>query len=258
MNFFINIDDQQNYNGYYRLATYLRELGFDVAQSDFTTITASDLSGYDIVVFGGDDSRIISTDEAGVIRRFAENGGGLLLLGDQGLERWSVTLRTDLHLVTDPNGDGSWGIAFEANMLCDDQDYCTDCATKNDPDGGVDYPFISPTVPQHPAISGVNAFVFNWGTSLAVDAKIARTIATSSTNSWRDTNGQYLSQYDEYDCTWQDNEPRGAYPAMAVVEPGRGRVVAIGDSGMWFNVFFSDSLGTRSLARSVFTYLSGR
>jgi chitodextrinase len=259
LNFYIEIANQ-NSDGYSRLAAYLRELGYNVEQSNFTTITETALSGYDIVVFSGDIGRDISTGEADVVRRFAVNGGGLLLLGDQGLEPWSTTLRADLHLVTDPDGSGSWGIAFNGDLLCDDEDYCTYCATDNDPDGGVDYPYIRPTI-SHPATSGVDVFVYNWGTSLWVNPRIARTLADSSRSSWQDTNAKYIDEYDEYYSNWDGDgyEPRGAYPAMAVVEPGQGRVVAIGDNGVWLNVWFNfDVVGTRALARSVFSYLSGQ
>jgi hypothetical protein len=46
---------------------------------------------------------------------------------------------------------------------------------------------------------------------------------------------------------------------MAVVEPGQGRVIALGDNGVWFNIWFNfNVVGTRDLATSVFTYLSGQ
>lgn len=132
-------------------------------------------------------------------------------------------------------------------------------ATENDPDGGVDYPNIRTTI-AHPATSGVDVFVYNWGTSLRVDPDIARTLAGSSSSSWQDINAEYIYDYDEYWSEWDGaEEPRGAYPAMAVVEPGQGRVVAIGDNGVWLNVWFNfDVIGTRNSATSVFTYLSGQ
>jgi chitodextrinase len=259
LNLFIDITNQ-NGDGYSQLAEHLQELGFHVAQTYSAPITNAALAGYDIVVFGGDAERIISTGEADVLRGFAQNGGGLLLLGDQGLEMWSTTLFQDLHLVTRPDGSGSWGIAFNSDLLCDDEDYCTYCATENDPDGGVDYPYIRTTT-AHPATSGVDVFVYNWGTSLRVDTGIARILADSSARSWGDTNAVYIDDYDEYWSIWDGEgyEPRGAYPAMAVVEPGQGRVIALGDSGVWFNVWFNfNVVGTRNLATSVFTYLSGQ
>jgi chitodextrinase len=263
LNSWIDIDEQEDYVGYYRLAGYLRELGFEVVKKNSTTITDADLSGYDIVVFIGDLERRISADEAGVIRRFAENGGGLLLLGDHGLANSLATLREDLNLVTNPDGDGTWGIEFGANMLCDDSqdvngyNYCTTCASESDPDGGVDYPYIRPTA-EHPATSGVRRFVLNWGTNLLVNPNVARPIAGSTQASWPDTNGEYHGDINEYECTHDYEEIRGTHVAMAAVQPGQGHVIAIGDSGMWLNSFFSYGVeGTRPLARSIFTYLSG-
>ena len=179
-----------------------------------------------------------------------------MLLGEYG--NYSESTRRDLNLVTQPGGEGNWGIEFEENMLCDDQEYRLN---ENDPDNGVDYPLIRRTI-SHPATNGVGSFYFAWGTSLSVDPSIATVLATSGSresSSWRDTNYVYQSDINEFSCTWDDSEPRGSFPAMAAVQPGQGRVIAIGDSSMWFNRAFALNLvGTSNLAQSVFTFLSGQ
>lgn len=241
LNHYSGIEDD-GWDGFSNLANHLRNMGFSVAETYLNPITSSGLSGYDIVFYGGEYNRVISNSEATALRRFVENGGGLLLTGEHGF--WNDYFRPCLNKVGNP-----WGITFEDDMVCDPTDHVD---YPGDPDGGVDIPIIYPSS-GHPAVANVDSFVLVWGGSLTA-SNLAGAIATTDNDAWLDTNAVWHGDLYHYECVYNPGEYQGVSSVMAVVEPQNGKVVAIGDFGLWWNDWFDD-YDHRQLAESIFSYL---
>jgi hypothetical protein len=243
VNFYNNIEDEE-WNGYSDLANYLRNIGFIVEEARLNPITASDLSGYSIVFFGGDTSRVISDNEATTLRNFVENGAGLLLAGNLGVQTYAATLNSSLNQVGNP-----WGIIFEENMVCDPNDYVE---YPDDPDGGVEFALIYPSS-GHPAVEGVGTFLLNWGCSLTI-SNSAVSIATTGNYAWLDENAVWDEEASVWFCQYDDGEYQGVSPVMAAVELQNGKIIAMGDVDMWYNYWFN-RFDHSQLADSIFSWL---
>jgi uncharacterized repeat protein (TIGR01451 family) len=230
----------------------LRALGLGVEESFPSKINSSVLSGYDVVVFSLRwwnsrlGQRLMGNDEAAALVEFVNQGKGLLLVGELGLEQWSTNWNGSAGRVGQ-----NWGITFDAVMLCSmDRHF----AMQGDPDDGVDYPIIPATIPG-PVTDGVGRFVFAWGTSLKVRSP-AKVIGRTDASGWRDGNAIYTDYLNQWTCQQDASEPSGRYPALASARAqSGGRVVAVGDSS-WMSDTWIVRLGNLKLAQNAFTWLA--
>ncbi|MGE5396833.1 MAG: hypothetical protein ACM3MK_04775, partial [Chitinophagales bacterium] len=218
-----------NWDGYSKIATFLRNQGCEIEQKNLNPITANDLSGYDVVVFSnGWKNRLISNDEAQVVVEYVYNGGGLYLMTELGVPSW-------INCNNSANKIGSYmGIQFDSGVICDDVNYQYH---SSDPDGGVDLPLIT-NIASHDVTKNVGTFTINWGSSITVSSP-AQVLAYSGPESWLDTNAYYNSG-GYLVCSHDSNESRGARPVLAVCRYGLGKVVALGDKSSLVNAWVDD------------------
>ena len=158
---------------------------------------------------------VFDTAELEGISQFVAGGGGLLVLGNGGLDpvkplTLPYNIIFDSHYVLSPIPE------YEGNFLI--------------------YTFAD-----HQATRGVPYMSVNWGERLIVgDSAVA--LAMTSDDAWQDLN--WNGQYDP-------GEPTGSFTMAAAYEGRRGRVVAVSDNGFQDAGFewFSNDLFMRSLLR---------
>jgi len=235
-----------DWNGYSDLAAMLRAVGFVVTEQNLDPITLDDLAYYDVVVFSPSwHSREIRAPEAEALATYVQNGGGLFLMGEYGVASWSDEWLNSVNKV-----GRYFGIEFEFAMVCDPTDHYH---SKSDPDGGVDLPFITDMRP-HKVTDGVSKFMINWGTSLQISAS-AVAIAYTDSDAWLDINSVWNSESGDWECYQDEFEVVGSFPVLAVSQYESGRVVAIGDRGLFVNAWL-DNYDHYDLAQNIFEWLS--
>lgn len=237
----------EDWDGCSDLAGLLETMGFNVQEQYLSRIDATDLVAYDIVVFASYwENREIDFSEAEALASFVEQGGGLLLIAEYNLA-W---VNDELNKSANKVGD-YFGLEFRDGMVCDSTDHYD---YSNDPDGGVDIPFITDITSQE-VTSGIEKFVIPWGSALSTRAP-AVAVAYSDTDAWLDTDCTWDSEAGHWDCSKDDVEESGRFPVLATSTRGSGRVVAIADSGIIVNAWI-DEYDHYGLARNIFSYLLG-
>ncbi len=161
----ILFDQTQNERGrldstYAQLADVLRDNDFDVeAYSEFMLIPKN-LTGVDVLVFGCPNSSKLRPTEIDTIRRFVQEGGGLMLLslsgGDKGLMNNMSMLSKD------------FGIEFENTAAKDERN-----------NAGIPTLLLVRDIIRHPAIEGVNELLIPSPCTLRISGG-ATAIATTS------------------------------------------------------------------------------
>ncbi len=161
----ILFDQTQNERGridstYAELADLLRNNDFDVeAYSEFMLIPKT-LAGVDVIVFGCPNSSKLRPTEIDTIKKFVQEGGGLMLLslsgGDKGLMNNMSMLSKE------------FGIEFENTAARDERN-----------NAGLPTMLLVREIVKHPAIEGVNELLIPSPCTLRVAAG-ATTIATTS------------------------------------------------------------------------------
>ena len=235
--------------GYSDLAIMLKEKGFTVEEQNLNPIRLDDLTRYDVVVFSSSwHSREIYSSEAEALAIFVQNGGGLFLMGQHGVASWSDEWDNSVNKI-----GKYFGIEFNFVMVCDPTDHYY--YRESDPDGGVDLPFIT-DIRHHEVTDGVSKFMINWGTSLQISAP-AIPIAYTDRDAWLDTNSIWHSDLEQWECSQDEFEVLGRFPVLAVSRYGTGKVVAIGDPGLFFNCWLG-YYDHSDLAQNIFEWLSIR
>jgi len=233
------------WNGYSELAAMLQQKGFTLVEQNLNPIESGDLASYDVVVFPSFwENREISSSEAEALSSFVSNGGGLFLMGEHGVASWFDKWNNSV------NKAGSYfGVRCNFATVCDPTDHYY---RWNDPDGGVDMPFITDII-GHEVTAGVSKFVINWGTALQISAP-AIAIAYTDNDAWLDTNSIWNSDLEECECYQDGSEAVGRFPVLAVSQYGSGRVVALGDSSLFVNDCLYE-YGHYHLAQNIFDWL---
>ncbi|MCW3130812.1 MAG: DUF4350 domain-containing protein [Methanophagales archaeon] len=235
-----------DWNGYSDLAAMLEGKGFTVVEQNLNPITLDDLTCYDIVVFSPSwHNREIDSSEAEALAIYVQNGGGLFLMGENGVASWSDKWDNSVSKV-----GKYFGIEFNFAMVCDPTDHYDN---ERDPDGGVDMPFIT-DISHHKVTDGVSKFMIVWGTSLQVSDS-ALPIAYTDSDAWLDTNSIWNSDLKHWECYQDGSEELGRFPVLAVSRYGSGKVVALGDSGLFLNDWL-DNYDHFDLAHNIFEWLS--
>jgi hypothetical protein len=215
-----------DWNGYFDLAAMLEGKGFTVVEQNLNPITLDDLTCYGIVVFSPSwHNREMDSSEAEALAIYVQNGGGLFLMGESGVASWSDKWDNSVSKV-----GKYFGIEFNFAMVCDPTDHYDN---ERDHDGGVDMPFIT-DISHHKVTDGVSKFMICWGTSLQVSDP-ALAIAYTDSDAWLDTNSIWNSDLKHWECYQDGSEALGRFPVLAVSRYGSGKVVALGDSGLFVN-----------------------
>lgn len=180
------------------------------------------LQQYDALILAAPWERL-SSAELQAVEQYVRNGGGLLVLGDCGLDGTLNPITSIYDITVDS--------------------HCIFVSTSNEERQG---DFVIDEFADHPAVTGVPFMMTNWGESLTVQHQ-AVPLAFTDANSWQDSN--WNGEYDP-------GEQTGPFTMIAAHERGPGRVVAVAD-----NAFQDDGFEWRSndlLMRSLLNWLSRR
>lgn len=206
-------------SGYSYLKNDLNSNNYKVDQKPFSSITLHELLKTDIVVFHIHSiSTSMSEAEVNMLREYVMRGGALLLLGNlHTTSSFDVTKLNSLASV--------FGIEFLNGLVVDEfnSHYDDDYAT----------PVITDLRP-HPIVEGITTTWLNYGTALKVTSP-AKTLAYTSPNSYLETNSKWDSWEKKWTYKKDRNDIEGPLPVLAASEFGLGRVVAIGDGGIFIN-----------------------
>jgi PKD repeat protein len=235
--------------GYSFLRETLVSLGFAVDEIFPAEITASLISGYDIVVFsmgwfgGGVGQRVLSDSEASALVQFANSGNSLFLIGDLGLAYWSPVWQDSLNKVA-----AGFGITFNPDMLCSSASHFY---YSGDPDGGVDMPYIT-DISSGLLADGVQQFLVVWGSSITASLP-AQSVARSDITAWQDTDCTWNYLLGLWECRQDPSQTSGVKSVIAQVQ-AQGRILAIGDSSWMLNGWIMEA-GNLKLAANAFAWL---
>jgi hypothetical protein len=177
------------------------------------------LQDYDALILSA-PTETLDLVEREAVNQFVEKGGGLLVLGECGLDHPVNTLTF------------AYGITFDPH-----------CFFAPVPEREGD--FVIKAFADHQATTGVPFMMTNWGESLTVEGS-AMALAFTDEDAWQDTN--WNSEYDP-------GEPTGPFTIAAAYEAGRARVAAVAD-----NAFQDDGFEWRSndlFMRSLLKWLTG-
>ncbi len=152
------------------------------------------LQNYNVLMIAAPDETF-DTIELAAVEQFVADGGGLLVLGDCGLND-SVNSLTS-----------AYGITYDPHSII-----------SSIPDNGIN--FFVDRFADHPAITGAQQFWLNCAESLKVEG-FAKTLALTDDGVWQDNN--WNGKYDQDDLT-------GSFVVAAAYEGELGRVIAIADN----------------------------
>jgi hypothetical protein len=205
---------------------YFGELSSTLA-SEFTLVRNPDapltlqlLQGYDALVLSAPLAEF-TEDEIAAIQLFVDSGGGLIVLGDCGLEH-------------------------PANVFLSDYDIALDEHCIFSPIPQLEGDFAVTEFASHPAVTGVSSFVTNWGQSLELGSG-ATDLAWTGDNVWQDYNWN-----DTYDA---GTDPTGPFAVMAGYDTGCGRVAVVSDNSFQDDGF--EWRGNAPLMRALLHWVTG-
>jgi predicted metalloprotease with PDZ domain len=181
--------------GFSELVGLLENAGFNVQTLDKGLVTEQILKGVAVLVLPPSMNQLQSSEESTIVN-FVENGGGLLILGENGDKGYSGLAQ-------------KFGVTMLPGLLCD-RDY----GLKGRP-----FSIKISNMRHHDVTLGVESFIFNWGQPLLADSP-AKPLAFTSSQSWYETDG---------DGKWE-GEPYGSFAVVAAAERGSGRVVFLGSA----------------------------
>ncbi len=161
------------------------------------------LKAYDVLIIAS-FTESYSTAEALAIRKFVENGGGLLLLASSSSELNSSVSE-------------QFGVSFPSvgGFIRQEKDK-----------GSTDNVYIADLV-SHPVTEGVNQILLNDGVAIGSYTS-GEVLARTGTDSWADGAGEELFEKDE-------EEEEGPFDILLVQSVGKGRVVVFGGNGSFDN-----------------------
>jgi len=181
--------------GFSDLVGLLKNAGFNVQTLDEGPVTQQSLKGVAVLVLPSSINQLQSSEESTIVN-YVENGGGLLILGENGDKGYSGLAE-------------KFGVTMLPGLLCDG-----DYGLKGRP-----FSIKISNMRRHDVTLGVESFIFNWGQPLLADNS-AQPLAFTSSQSWYETDG---------DGKWE-GEPYGSFAVVAATERGAGRVISLGSS----------------------------
>jgi uncharacterized protein (TIGR03437 family) len=189
----------------------------DLLSGEAGSLTSQLLSGADVLVLAAPDTPLTSAENQAVAS-FIQAGGGLIFLGDAGLN-------------SSVNGlIGAWGIQFDGTTIESLQTAgCPGC-------------FYLSSFAAHPSVPANPSFFTNYGGSLTITLG-GVALGQTSAAEWKSTSGA---------ATQQAGEPSGPFTMVAAAQLGKGHVFVVSD-----NAFHDDYLQSSENAGNLNLFLSG-
>jgi len=151
------------------------------------------LQNYDALLLSA-PTETLDAQELEAVRQFTANGGGLIVLGDCGLDGPVNEILADYDITFDPHCIlGPWPL---------------------------DTDFVVDTFADHPAVNEAPFIMTNYAQSLTTGDS-AVVLATTDDDIWQDT---------DWDEQYDPGEPMGPFPVAAAYEIGHTRVAAVADN----------------------------
>jgi hypothetical protein len=215
----ILFDQTQNERGrldstYSELGQLLKDNDFDVEAYTEFMILAKHLKDASVIVFGCPNSSKVRPAEIDVLKKYVENGGGLMLLSLSGGDRGLMNNMSKI--------SSEFGITFENTAVKDERNNA----------GLPTMPIVS-DISAHPSTEDVNDLLIPSACSLKVTGKATSLAVTSDTA-----------------------DPGGA-SVVAIVEPGKGRVMCVGSYEIFRKGGGLKHKGNATFALNAFKWLSG-
>jgi hypothetical protein len=205
---------------------YFGQLSSTLA-SEFTLVRNLDapltpqyLQGYDALILSAPRAEFTS-EEIAAIQLFVDGGGGLIVLGDCGLEH-------------------------PANVFLSDYDIALDEHCIFSPIPQLEGDFAVTEFTSRPAVAGVSSFVTNFGQSLELGSGAAD-LAWTENDVWQDYNWN-----DTYDA---GTDPTGPFAIAAGYDTGCRRVAVVSDNSFQDDGF--EWRGNAPLMRALLHWVTG-
>ncbi len=162
---------------------------------DAGDLTDQYLQGYAILILAAPDKGLSDAEIASVVR-FVQGGGGLLVLGDAGLNEGINCLLDHFDIEFDPTPIASPEHDWDAQS------------------------FYVETFAPHPVTEGLEWWHTNWGGSLQV-SEPALSLSWTTPDAWKDANGNGVQDH---------GEAVDSFTLVAAAQVGQGRVVVVSDN----------------------------
>jgi hypothetical protein len=193
---------------------------FALVRNPDALLTPQLLQGYDALILSAPQAEFTS-GEIGAIQQYVGAGGGLIVLGECGLDH-------------------------PANPLLFDYDIALDEHCIWSPIPELEGDFAVTDFSNHVAVAGVSSFVTNWGQSLELGSG-AIDLAWTDTDVWQDINWN-----EEYDA---GTDPTGPFAVVAGYDTGYGRVAVVSDNSFQDDGF--EWRGNAPLMRALLHWVTG-
>lgn len=165
----------------------------------------STLKNYDVLIIASFEESY-SSSEVEAIKKFVENGGGLLFMGDIESSNNSVSRAFDVLF------------SSETVIIAD---------KKAESFRASDYQFFVTDIKSHPVTRGVDQIALNGGIPITSYGS-GTVLAETSSDSWADVVGEGLGKKDT-------DEDEGPFDILLAVEMGKGRAVFFGSASSLYN-----------------------
>jgi len=198
-------------------ATLLKENGYSVSKLTDRPITSDKLKGYNVLVIMA-QYRNYTDDEVNAIKGFVNNGGGLLLVGDN----WG-DVDGDQNFA-DNKVARSFGVSFANNeIVTNDQNFIffSNIVEIND---------LRPS----PVTANVQNFYYMMGTYIKNPGP-SNIIAYTDSYTWGDIGHTTAEGATESNLKKDANERSGPLPVVSYMGYGKGKVVFIGAAASFIN-----------------------
>ena len=214
-------------------ASLLESYGYSVSKITDKPITSEKLKGYNVLVIMN-SYRNYTDEEVNTIKEFVNNGGGLLLVGNN----WG-------DVDGGPNFSfnkiaRSFGVSFANNELVTDNNhyiFFTSCVIVNN---------ITPS----PITNNVSSFYYYMGTYIKHPGS-SNVVAYTSNDSWGDLGSTTSEGYVFSNFEKDTNETSGPLPVISQMQYGKGKIVFMGAALTFANSMFYRSNGWKLGLNSV-------
>lgn len=220
---------------YLMLTDYLFQSNYVLAKTELGFMNASYLKQFDCLVIGNMFDSFLEMEDIQNITEFVKEGGGLLVVSDQGGD---FENRNNISELTN-----QFGILFNPDRV-------------SDPDNFVARPeyMVITKFREHPITRGIMRFIHSTGCSIIIDEeKESDNLDVDSIAFASDS-----AQHNTYNgIEWVD-EPCPGVAIIAVARYFKGRVVAIGNLSIFSSLGASYGLKleeNRRLVSNIFTWL---
>jgi len=214
-------------------ANALRSNGFSVSRISDKPLTHEKLQGYDVLIILS-SRRDYSSSEIECIKDFVETGGGLFLTVDS----WSGHEEFATNRIAK-----SFGVSFERDTtICDPTDFYSKDKK--------DIIRIS-DIKSHAITKNVSSFYFVKGTDIIVTGA-SNVLAYTDSDAWLDNAWGGIRNMKK-----DSDEITGSFPVLSEMTYGKGRIVFIGDRGLFINAWL-DHLDNGQLGLNIVNWLANR